>query len=307
MNLGLDIDLPRFEDDRGVLREAEAFPTTAARAPAQTGLLRSSSEVLQESSETAEAPAARRRPHAPKYLPMDQQTSLRNNDLASWNNNYAANMADAAHAKQQHKIPALAKKNAAFFVYGAGIGGVGHGLGGLKLPSPLDMFAGDQLMTALTGLEPAPIRRKRSYPEEEEALGSDSEGRRVRARDDGGDEVGRGEVTALDDEDTMGTGMDMQGDGVRLPSLGLIPKEEEPSVTNHHAGHRNRPPCRSTSRRRFLLPNALEHHRLRTRLPRRLHRPRSSPSLSRLPKQHRRVSLQHWPAWLRYWSPSRLY
>ena len=213
MNLDLDIDLPRLDDDHGILPEAEAFPATAPQAPAETGFLRSSSEAPQESSESAEAPA-RRRVAAPKYLPMDQLKSLRNNDLASWNNNYVLNMAGAAQAKKQRKVAVLAKRNAAFFVYGAGIGGVGQGLGDSKLPSPLDMFAGDRLMTALTGLEPAPAGRKRSHAGEEEEHGSDSEGRRVRARDDDGNEVGRGDNLALGEEDTMDMGMGIQGDDV---------------------------------------------------------------------------------------------
>ncbi|KAL8794824.1 MAG: hypothetical protein Q9195_002652 [Heterodermia aff. obscurata] len=214
MNLDLDIDLPRLDDDQGILPEGEAFPITAPQAPAETSFLRSSSEAPQESSESAEAPA-RRRVAAPKYLPMDQVASLRNNDLASWNNNYLVNMAGAAQAKQQHKAAALAKRNAAFFVYGTGIGGVGQGLGGSKLPSPLDMFAGDRLMTALTGLEPAPTGRKRSRAEEEEHE-SDSEGRRVRVREDDGDEVGRGDNLALGEGDTMDMGIGIPGDDVSL-------------------------------------------------------------------------------------------
>ena len=220
MNLDLDIDLPRLDDDQGVLQEAEPFPTAAPQASAETGFLRSSSEAPQESSESAEAPA-RRRVAAPKYLPMDQLTSLRNNDLASWNNNYILNMAGAAQAKQQHKATVLAKRNAAFFVYGAGIGGVGQGLGGSELPSPLDMFAGDRLMSALTGLEPAPGRRKRSHAEEEEHE-SDSEGRRVRAREDDGDEVGRGDNLALGEEDFMDMGMGIQGDDVSLTEDNIL-------------------------------------------------------------------------------------
>lgn len=220
MNLDLDLDLPRYGDDQGALPEAEAFPPMTAQGPAQTGFLRSSSGPPQESSEFAEAPV-RRRTAAPKYLPMDQQTSLRNNDLASWNNNYASNMADITQAKQQHKVSTLAKKNASFFVYGTGIGGVGLGLGGSKLPSPLNMFAGDQLMTALTGIEP-PTGRKRSHAEDEEPT-SDSEGRRVRAREGDGDQVGRGDNMALDEDDTMGMGMDMQGGDVISLSTFLSP------------------------------------------------------------------------------------
>ena len=218
MNLDLDIDLPRF-DDQNILPEGEAFPTIAAQAPAGSGFLRTSSEAPQESSESAEAPA-RRRVAAPKYLPMDQQRSLRNNDLSSWNNNYALNMAGAAQAKQQRKASALAKRNAVFFVYGTGIGGVGQGVGDSKLPSPLDMFAGDRLMAALTGFGPAPTGRKRSHAEEEHE--SDSEGRRVRVREDDGDEVGRGDNQAPGEEDTIDMGVGIQGDDVSFRQANIL-------------------------------------------------------------------------------------
>ena len=211
MNLDLDLDVPRPEDNQGALPEAEAFPERAPEAPAQRGFLQSSSEAPQESSESAEAPARRRK--APKLLPWDDQRSLRNSDLASWNNNYAANMAAAKQVQQQRRATALAKKNAYAWVWGNGIGGVGLGLGAAKLPSPLSMFAGDQLMTYVTGIEPA-RGRKRSRAEEETG-DSDSEGRRVRAKEDDGDQVGRGEQTKTGpgDEDTMGMGMG--GDDVR--------------------------------------------------------------------------------------------
>ena len=216
MILDLDIDLPRLDDDQAVLPEAEAFPPRATQPPTEPTFLRSSSEAPQDSSETAEAPA-RRRHAGPKPLPWDMQKSLRNNDLASWNNNYVANMADATRIKQQHKAPSLAKKNAAHWVYGFGIGGVGLGLGRSQLPSPLNMFAGDQLMTALTGIEPTTRGRKRSHTGDE-AGDSDSEGRRVRAREDDDDQIGRGEELGLGNEETMGMGTGMQGDDVSCSS-----------------------------------------------------------------------------------------
>lgn len=309
MNLDLDLDLPRFGDDQGALPEAEAFPPMTAQGPTQTVFFRSSSGHPQESSESAEAPI-RRRTAAPKYLTMDQQTSLSNNDLASWNNNYALNMASAAQAKQQHKASRLAKKNAIFFIYGIGIGGVGRGLGGAKLPSPLNMFAGDQLMTAL-GIEPS-TRRKRNHADDEEAT-SDSEGRRrVRAREDDDDEVGRGDNMALDEDDAMDLGMAMQGDDViplsppishfsSSPPL-LFPSSPPPpsllkQVLNFPTGHRSRPPRRPRTRR-LLLPNALEHHRFSTGIPRWLRRPRSSSLPGRLSKQCRRLRLQRRWSWL---------
>ena len=213
MDLDLDLDLPRLHEDDDMLPPPEPFPPMAPQAPGEPGFLRSSSEAPhEESSESAEAPA-RRRPRAPRVFGMDGQKSLRNAHLASWNNNYAANMADAARAKLQHKVPAVAKKNAAFWVYGAGIGGVGMGLGGSKLASPLDMFAGDSLVTALIGVAPETTGRKRSHAEDEEHE-IDSETRRVRMRSSDGDQIGRGDNLVLPDDDTMG----IPGDDVSTPN-----------------------------------------------------------------------------------------
>ena len=219
MNLELDFDLPGFDENRGLLPEAEAFPSLPAQDPAQPGLPRSSSEAQRESSQSSEsagAPARRRR--APKPLPADAQTSLRNNDLASWKDNYLDNMANMAENKRHHKKPALARKNAHAFVYGTGIGGAGLPLGGSQLPNPLSMFAGDHLMTALTGVQPLERKRSRIGGDEE----TDSEERRVRARDDDGDQAGRGVNLALQDDDTMGMDLGMQGDEVTLSLLGYV-------------------------------------------------------------------------------------
>ena len=203
MDLDLDLDLPRFDEDAEMLPPAEPFPPMLPQAPVEPGFLRSSSEAIQEeSSKSAEAPA-RRRPRLPRVLTMDDQKSLRNADLASWNNNYASNMANATKNKLQHKASALAKKNAAFWVYGTGINGVGVRVGGPKLPNPLDMFAGDSLVTDLTGVAVQTTGRKRSLTKD---VGheTDSEARRVRMRDEDEDQIGRGDNLIIPDDDTMG-------------------------------------------------------------------------------------------------------
>lgn len=105
-------------------------------------------------------------------------------------------------AKQLNKAASLAKKNAAFWVYGAGISGVGAGLGSSKLKSPLDMFAGETMMETLTGIKSPSTPRKRRHTDEEEDHGSDSEARRVRMRDDG-EQMGRGDHMLLNDDDNM--------------------------------------------------------------------------------------------------------
>ncbi len=200
--MDLDLDLPRI-DDNIVLPDAEAFPATAPQASAGPGTLDSPSAFHreEESSEFAEAPMPRKR-RAPKTLPVDERQELDNTDLSQWKIDYLANMAEASEAKMSHKAPFFAKKNAAFWVVGAGIGGVGAGLGTSKLQSPLDMFAGDVMMQALTGVKISTAGQKRGRDDEEDH-DSDSEARRVRIRDGDGDEIGRGDDMMLHDDGTM--------------------------------------------------------------------------------------------------------
>ena len=198
--MDLDVHLPRFDDDDNIVAVAEPFP---AMEPPDRHLRTSPSEVRQEheSSESAVAPLPRKT-RAPKQLPVDARQELHNADLARWKADYADNMAEAVKAKKSHKATALAKKNAAFWVVGTGIGGVGAGLGTSKLKSPLDMFAGDSMFEALTGIIKVTTGLKRGRDGEEDH-DSDSEARRVRMRDgDGdGDQVGRGDGMILDDDE----------------------------------------------------------------------------------------------------------
>ena len=195
--MDLDVQLHGIGDDM-VLPEAEAFPTTAHQAPAAAGIL----DALQErsSSESAEAPLPRKR-RALKQLPVDEVQELHNIDLAQWKTDYLENMAEATAAKLNHKAPFLAKKNAAFWVVGTGIGGVGAALGSSKLRSPLDIFAGDAMIEALTGVKVATTGQKRGRDDEEDP-DPDSKARRVRIRDGNGDQAGRG-VDEMDNEGTM--------------------------------------------------------------------------------------------------------
>ena len=161
--------------------------------------LKSSSEVPgEESSDFAEAAQARRR-RGPKPLPTDAVPELRNSDLAQWNTDYLANMAEASRLKQLHKLPAQARKNAAQWVFGIGLGGAGTDSRPYKLQGPLDMFAGDKLMEALTGIEVSVVGRKRGRGEEDEQS-SGSEERRVRLRSEDGEQIGRGEGLDLGED-----------------------------------------------------------------------------------------------------------
>ncbi|KAF6219582.1 hypothetical protein HO133_004051 [Letharia lupina] len=223
--MDLDLDLPQIDDDI-VLPDAEAFPTTALQAPAGSGILGPSSGVHeeQESSESADAPLQHKR-RTPKTLPVDEMQELHNTDLTQWKTDYLANMAEATAAKRSHKAPVLAKKNAAFWVVGAGIGGVGAGLGSSKLQSPLDMFAGEAMMEALTGVRISIAGQKRGRDDEEDH-DSGSEARRVRIRDGDGAQIGRGDDMMLDDDGTiMISGNDEVEVGRHAP-----PALEDPSM-----------------------------------------------------------------------------
>ena len=195
--MDLDVQLPRFDDEDNILAVAEPF--SAMEAP-DRHLHTSPSEFRREheSSESAVAPLPRKA-RAPKQLPVDVRQELHNADLARWKADYAENMAEAIKARKSHKVTALAKKNAAFWVVGTGIGGVGAGLGTSKLKSPLDMFAGDSMLAALTGVKTVTSGLKRGRDSEEDD--SDSEARRVRMRDGYGDQIGRGDGMILDDEE----------------------------------------------------------------------------------------------------------
>lgn len=173
--------------DEDALPVAEAFIPMAAQRPTQTGFFRYSPEPPQESSKSAETPT-RRQTAAPKYLLPDRENNLPENEYRSLHNTYNVRMAEEVRIKQKRERSRLAKENAEFFIYGIGIDGVDLGMSGSKIPSPLSMFAGDQLK-ALLDIDPH-TGRKRRYAEDEEPS------RRVRARKNDGDQVGRGDDMA---------------------------------------------------------------------------------------------------------------
>lgn len=131
------------------------------------------------------------RRRASRVMSLDRQIGLRNTDLAQWNNEYLHNMAAASKQKRQNRLPTQAKKNAALWVFGQGIGSVGVGLGTTRIPHPLQRFSGDELYTTLCD-ETIKKGKKRSHVSAEDS-DSDSEGRRVRAREEDEEQVGRGD------------------------------------------------------------------------------------------------------------------
>ena len=213
MDLGLAPLAIEEGDDGNVLPEAEPFPEMAAPIVPPPSLLKPAS-IASEPEESAEALMKRR----PRILPMDMTQELRSSQLAQWNNQYLENMVKASHHKLQHKLPYQAKKNAATWVFGSGIGGVGAGLGSSKLASPLELFAGDQLRQALMGLDLSITSKKRPRTDDEGHT-SDSEERRLRRRSDEGSQIGRGDELAQDE-----TGMPpLFDDTVKIPFQFLFP------------------------------------------------------------------------------------
>ena len=245
--MDLDVQLHGIGDDM-VLPEAEVFPTTAPQAPAVSRTLDVHQE--QSSSESAEAPLPRKR-RALRTLPVDEIQELHNTDLAQWKTDYLENMAEATAAKVSHKAPFLAKKNAAFWVVGTGIGGVGAALGSSKLHSPLDMFAGDAMMEALTGVKVSTAGQKRGRDDEEDH-DSDSEARRVRIRDGNGDQIGRGE-DELDDEGTMMLPADDVSISPFCDSFPRLTMARESKLVVMLRQHSKMPLCRGTSAQPWAL------------------------------------------------------
>ncbi|KAL8811016.1 MAG: hypothetical protein Q9200_002133 [Gallowayella weberi] len=200
-SMDLDVNLPRADDEGLILPPAEAFPPFDYEARAGTGFLRSSAVPQGESSSETALTRQQRKPRGRKVLPSDPIQELRNSDLAQWNTDYLVNMENAKKAKLQKKASATAKRNAASWVFGAGIGGVGLGRGPSQLKGPLaDMFAGDALMQALTGTSIAAAGKKRSRSGSE-ASDTNAEERRVRMRE-GEEEYGRAPGFHLEDDDT---------------------------------------------------------------------------------------------------------
>jgi meiotic recombination protein REC8 len=202
----MDIDLPMFGED---LPGGEAFATGG-------GSLQDHSSEVVESSDTAVAPN-RRKKRTARVLPTDTTMELRNKDLSDWNVNYLANMKEASKQKNQHRLAQLAKKNAEFWMWGSGIGGIAARMQGLSVPTPFDRFIGDNLFELFTGVSRKGGARSKRDRDSGIDEATQEESRRVRQRtDELEDEIGRGQ----EDEGLFIHG----GDDVELP------REEQPAL-----------------------------------------------------------------------------
>ncbi|MCJ1476147.1 hypothetical protein MMC13_004812 [Lambiella insularis] len=200
--MDLNLDFLNTGDDYTALPPAEPFPemVSGTAQPQSQDFLKSSSVLpVEESSDSAEAAQVRKR-RAPRLILIDEAPELRNSDLTQWNLNYVANMAEARRQKAQHKVPAQARKNAAAWVFGAGINSVGKESRSVNIQNVLDIFAGNALMEALTGVSLSRTGRKRSRTDDED-LASEGSGRRIRSRTvEQEEEIGRGDSLILGDE-----------------------------------------------------------------------------------------------------------
>ncbi|KAF2272885.1 uncharacterized protein EI97DRAFT_436495 [Westerdykella ornata] len=197
----MELDFPNIGED---------FPMDDAAAISPDQQQQSSSRVQSDGTFPSSASAPmQRRTRKPKVIPADRTMELRNKDLANWNNNYLHNMAEATRLKNAHRAPAQAKKNAEYFVWGAGVGGIGRRPAGATAPSPLDMYCGDNLFALFTGIDRRALRAGKKHDRDsgiDEAMAE--EGRRVRPRrsvEDNQQQVGRGQedegiILAEDDE-----------------------------------------------------------------------------------------------------------
>ncbi|KAF1916980.1 Rec8 like protein-domain-containing protein [Ampelomyces quisqualis] len=206
---GMDVDLPILGDD---LPDGEAFPV---------GDKDQQFEVLHSTS-TVSAPMQKKRRTA-RVLPIDTRMELRNKDLAEWNNNYLQNMDAVIKSKSNTRTAYQAKKDAEYFVWGRGLGGIAEHYAGVIGPNPFDIFIGDNLFELTTGLsrkkaagrkhdrdsgiddatqeESRRVRQKTSEPEEELGRGQDDEGFLLPGDDDV--EMPREGGTALDDRQIL--------------------------------------------------------------------------------------------------------
>ena len=152
-----DFDIANFYDSGQGLPDAEAFPMMSGalggndqpqdQLPSEDRVYEESS--IPVSSNTVDALLNARKTRSRKPFVADRIVELRNADLILWQNEYKSNMVSAILLALQRKANVQAKKNAFWLICGAGLNGVGYGVGTAKLLSPLDMFSGAHLFSQI--------------------------------------------------------------------------------------------------------------------------------------------------------------
>lgn len=159
----------------------------------QASAITSAGQSVEEETASTSISAPHRRARTAKPLDFDETPGLTNAELRQWNEGYLENMQGALASKNAHKLAHQAKKNAEHWVLGQGIGGVGSGLGQDHASGPLQMFSGTTLLAAVTGRELSPAGTKHARSASVASVGEEEE-RRVRAREEEGEQIGRGAV-----------------------------------------------------------------------------------------------------------------
>lgn len=194
--LAFDADdglIMQMDDDHFILPDAQPFPLPGA-LHAQLESDAMATHPTETSSISAVVPLKKRKRKAPKTIAADQRIELSSGDLKAFHSDYLHNMDAAIRQKQAHRAPALARTNAYSWVFGNGLGGTGAGIGSFKIPCPLDVFSGDNLIATIMGVAAGSVsarssKRSRGNGDDDD----ESEARRVRARQGGEeDQIGRG-------------------------------------------------------------------------------------------------------------------
>ncbi|KAF5846708.1 hypothetical protein GGP41_004772 [Bipolaris sorokiniana] len=149
--------LPNDEMHIALPSEENSLPEGGAYSSGSSQQSQQSSEVV-ESSETFTAPMRRNR--VPRAIPADTATELRNKDLIYWGANYLNNMKTATQQKIHNRALTQAKKNAEHYVWGSGLGGIGQRIPRCEGYNPFDMFMGEKLFEAITGMSRKVTGRK---------------------------------------------------------------------------------------------------------------------------------------------------
>jgi meiotic recombination protein REC8 len=135
------------------------------------------------STESDEAHNAPQRKKRLKLLKQDRQDGLEisRSEIKAHAEDYLQSMLAAQQLSLTHKIPAQAKKNADYWILGAGLGGVGKGIGADGILGPLaTVFSGNALFELITGIHlEQGAGQKRPFGTTEEETDTD---RRVRPR-----------------------------------------------------------------------------------------------------------------------------
>lgn len=249
-----DFDMMNFgDDDAQILPDADPFPVMAGDLGgsdrANPLLVEDEDSILshEPSSDTAEAPAKRRKPKQKKSLTADHVIELRNGDLVVWQTDYLTHMATASVAHLHKEEAVQAKKNAEAWVIGNGINGVGQGIGSTKLPSPLALFSSASLMSKITGKpKPEPevkgkkgTKRNPPYDIEDEYS---SPSKRARQGDGLGgfeDEIGRNfddDIIVNESSSGVEIGREAPSALADFPSSALMPWNVSASLNSHQRG-----------------------------------------------------------------------